>query len=220
MQPHALSPKYGKADTLSMITAELIQLEEMVNNALIQSIRALLERDETLARAVSLDDDALNQLRNRIEERCYIALEQGTLAHDPRTLTGIVNVVTNLERIGDYAARIAYLTQGLLRSHIVYHVPPALPAMVEVARELVEGAVEAYLSNNDLLAERVVRRDRELVELYEQVYHTLHEPGATATPATLPLTWITTHLERVGERAISICERTVYNTTGEIKEFR
>lgn len=204
----------------SQITLELVQLEELVNDALLQSVRALIEHDEMLARKVSLGDETLNRLRYQIEEHCYAALEQAKPSTDPRAMVATVNVVTNLERIGDYAARIAYLTHRLLFAKVTYPVPSALPVMVEVARELVEGAVEAYLSNNDLLAERIVRRDRELMELYERVCQELVQTDSTRMIELLPLSWIAIQLERVGERAISICERTIYVSTGELKEFR
>ncbi len=215
-----LPQKAGRVETRSTLTSELIQLGEMVNDALIQSVKALINHDEALARAVSFGDDALNRQRYLIEERCYAALEHIQPSDDPRVAVGMVNVATNLERIGDYAARIAHLTLELLRSKTAYTVPPMIPMMAEVARELVEGAVEAYLADNDLLAERVVRRDRELVELYEQTCRVLAQSGTEALPEMLPMMWIAIHLERVGERAISICERAIYIITGEMKEFR
>jgi len=220
MLPQATPRKNGYAQTSPTITSDLIQLTEMVNDALIQSVKALVEHDEALARAVSLGDDALNQLRYRIEERCYASLEHVAPNDNARAVVGMGNVATNLERIGDYAARVASRTQELLHAGTVYTVPATIPMMAEVARELVEGSIEAYLADNDLLAERVVRREREPVELSEQPCQELGQANAGNLTEVLPLMWIAIQLERVGERAISICERAIYNTTGDLKEFR
>lgn len=211
----------SRLETSPRIVSGLMQLEQLVNNALIRSVKALVEHDETMAREVSTNDSELNSMRYQIEESCYTQLDKHLEADDSRALVGVVNVATNLERIGDYAARVAHLTITLLRSNDPYIVPASLAAMAEVACELVEGAVEAYLTDNDLLAEKVVRRDRELTELYEAVSRELMDKNEPQEfDKVMPMLWAATHLERVGERAISICERAIYVATGELKEFR
>jgi phosphate transport system protein len=210
--------------TIETIQDEVVQLSASVTEAILSSVKALVERDELRARQVSADDAYLNQLRFIIEEHCYALLLHSPLPLEQlRAVVGMINVATNLERIGDYAAGIAHLVTQLTKKPGELVIPVALPPMAEVAREMVEGAVEAYLTDNDLLAESIVRRDREIDELQEQVYRELaitlgREPAGT-DPSTL-LLWVSQHLERIGDRAMNICERAIYVTTGELKEFR
>jgi phosphate transport system protein len=204
------------------IQIEIVHLSRLVNQAIIDALRALIERDEPLARRVGADDVLLNQARLGIEETiATLLVSSGSRIADPRMIAGAVNVVTNLERIGDHAAGVARLALRMNRAPYpaaIRHIPP----MAETARELVEGAVSAFLAQDSRRAEEVVRRDREIDDLYEQVIHDLADlmvcDPAQGDPAML-LMWTAHNLERIGERAANICERTIYVVTGELKEF-
>jgi phosphate transport system protein len=206
--------------SLTVIQDEMVNLSRLVNQAILDGVRALVERDETLARRVGADDIFLNEARLHIEESCC-ALLAAPQSADPRRLVGAVNVVTNLERIGDHAAGIARLALRMKRAPY----PTAiryLPPMAETTRELVEGAVQAFVTEDVRLAEEVVRRDREIDELYEQVIQDLADlmiSVPTSVEQAMLLMWAAHNLERIGERAANICERTIYVVTGELKEF-
>jgi phosphate transport system protein len=182
-----------------------------------------MDGDEARARRIMAHDIVLNSLRYAIEERaCYI-LSSSANEDETRQIIGLTNIATNLERVGDFAATIAHF--AILRSHDTVtrvDVPILIPQMAEVAREMLEGSVEAYLSDNDLLAERVVRRDQELDSLSEQLYSQLAEVMVklpSQQEAALQLLSVAHHLARIGDRAMNICERTIYLVTGELKEF-
>jgi phosphate transport system protein len=208
--------------SITGIQDEIVYLSRLVNQAILDGVRALVERDETLARRVGADDIFLNEARLNIEESaCAFLASPQAASSDPSRLVGAVNVVTNLERIGDHAAGIARLTLPMNRAPY----PAAIryiPQMAETARELVEGAVQAFVTQDGRLAEEVVRRDREVDELYEQVVQDLADlmvrDPASVEQAML-LMWAAHNLERIGERATNICERTIYIVTGELKEF-
>jgi phosphate transport system protein len=208
--------------SLTGIQVEIVHLSRMVNQAILDAVRALVERDEPLARRVGADDVFLNRARLGIEESiaALLVAHQSAIA-DPRMIIGAVNVVTNLERIGDHAAGIARLALRMNRSaypEAIRHVP----LMAETARELVEGAVQAFLAQDSRLAEEIVRRDREIDDLYEQIIQDL-APVLVNDPTNgdqaMLLMWAAHDLERIGERAANICERTIYVVTGELKEF-
>jgi phosphate transport system protein len=185
-------------------------------------VRVLIERDETLARRVGADDVFLNDARLDIEESiAALLVSQPSTMSDRRLIVGAVNVVTNLERIGDHAAGIARLALRMNKAPY----PAAIrhiPLMAETARELVEGAVQAFLAQDSRLAEEIVRRDREIDDLYEQIIQDL-APVLVNDPTNgdqaMLLMWAAHNLERIGERAANICERTIYVVTGELKEF-
>ncbi len=211
------------------IRDQLTHLAAMSAEAIGEGVRALMTHDMVLARAVSVHDVYLNQARYDIEERSCALLSMSeasqapTHAHvnrDPRALIGAVNVATNLERIGDLAAGIAHLS---LHIDAALTVPAMLEQMGLVAQEMVGTAIDAFLTNNDLLAEYVARRDRELEEMHEQVYGELAVRIASDAPlrdSILRLLWAGYKLVQIGSCTTNICERTIYVSTGELKEFR
>jgi len=208
--------------SISTIQDEIVRLSRLVDQAILDGVQALVERDETLARRVGADDIFLNEARLSIEESiCTLLGSQQPAVSDPRLMVGAVNVVTNLERMGDHAAGIARLALRMSRAPY----PEAIrfiPLMAETVRELVVGAVQAFVTHDGRLAEDVVRRDREVDELYEQVVQNLadsmaHDP--TTIEQAMLLMWVAHNLERIRERAANICERTIYVVTGELKEF-
>lgn len=201
---------------------DLLRLASMVDQAISNSVQALVERNGDLAHQVSANDITLNDRRYSIEENCYklIATQQPN-ATDLRVVVGAVSVATNLERIGDHAAGVARLTLRMIDQ------PPLkplidIPQMAETGREMVKGAVNAFANRDYALAERVIQQDRDVDRLHEQVYRELIG-FMTRDPHTIEratfLLWVSHNLERIGDRSVNICERAVYVATGELKEF-
>jgi phosphate transport system protein len=215
----------------AQVQREIARMSSMVDQAILDSTNALVANDHDLARRVSADDALLNQVRLSVEQHCYATLAAGPLLEEEtRAVVGAVNIATNLERIGDHAAGNAHLVLSLNKQALAQSpipspipIPPAISEMSEVAREMVEGAVIAFLTSNDLLAERTVRRGAEAGELYEQIYRALGgflAEGLSQEQQALTLLWIAHNLERMADRAANICERTIFVATGELKEFR
>jgi phosphate transport system protein len=207
---------------LEEVRDDLLRLSSMVDHSIADSLRALVDRNGDLARQVSANDATLNDVRYTVEERCYtlIATQQPN-ATDLRELVGAVSVATNLERIGDHAAGVARLTLRMIDQPLLMQLVD-IPQMGEIGRQMVKGAVDAFLSRDAALAEAIVRRDQEVDELHSKIYHELvgfmaHDP-ATVERATF-LLWVSHNLERIGDRATNICERAIYVATGELKEF-
>jgi phosphate transport system protein len=208
--------------SLEGIRDDLLRLSSMVDRAIANSIKALIERNGDLARQVSVDDAALNELRYSVEERCYtlIATQQPN-ATDLRFLVGSVSVATNLERIGDHAAGIARLTLRMIDQPLLKPLVD-IPQMAEIGRQMVKGAVDSFLGHDAALAEEIVKKDRDVDRLHNQVYQELID-FMTTDPSTVEratyLLWVSHNLERIGDRATNICERAIYLATGELKEF-
>lgn len=209
--------------SLEGIRDDLLRLSSMATRSISDSMKALLDRNADLARQVSANDATLNEVRYAIEENCYtlIATQQPN-ATDLRNIVGAVSVATNLERIGDHAAGIARLTLRMIDQPLVKPLVD-IPQMAEIGREMVQGAVDAFLSHDTALAERIVARDDDMDRLQDHIYRELLEimtnDKSTIERATY-LLWVSHNLERIGDRAENICERAIYATTGELKEFQ
>ncbi|MEP7286215.1 MAG: phosphate signaling complex protein PhoU [Chloroflexota bacterium] len=204
------------------IRDHLLRLSSMTDKAIVDCMKALQERNADLAQQVSANDSNLNDVRYAIEEKCYtvIATQQPN-ATDLRDIVGSLSVATNLERIGDHAAGIARLTLRMIDQPLLKPLVD-IPQMAEIGREMVKGAVDAFLEHDAALAEKLVERDKDVDRLQDQVYKDLLEimikDTATIERATF-LLWVSHNLERIGDRATNICERAVYAATGELKEF-
>jgi phosphate transport system protein len=133
----------------------------------------------------------------------------------------MVSVATNLERIGDHAAGIARLTLRLCERPLVKPLVD-IPEMARIGREMVKDAVDAFVEHNEQLAQAVVQRDHDVDMLQDHVYDELISI-MMRTPSTVELAtyllWVSHNLERIGDRALNICERAVYVATGILKEF-
>jgi phosphate transport system protein len=209
-------------DGLSQLQTELRQLASLVDVSIERSILSLITLDQRLATLVIAEDSEINSLRFRIEDRAiHLIATQQPIAGDLRFVVAVLMVVSELERMGDYAAgigRVVQLHEGrpLLKPLV------DVPEMARIVREMLRDAIDAFVRRNEHTAERVALQDEEVDRLYQQVYRELltymvNDP-TTIDRATW-LLWAAHNLERMGDRIQNICERTVYEVTGLMREF-
>lgn len=202
---------------------DLRSLASLVDVAIERSIRSLESLDRELAERVVADDGPINELRFKIEDDAiHLIAQQQPLAGDLRTVIAVINVIVELERMGDYCVGIAKVAllhgdQPLLKPLV------DLPRMAQLCREVLGSAVDAFISRDAAGARAVGERDDEIDQLYEQVYgelltFMLNDPR-TIDRATW-LIWVAHNLERIGDRVQNICERTIFEVTGVMKELK
>jgi phosphate transport system protein len=133
---------------LTQIRDDLLRMGSLVDAAIDRALMALKDSDAALARQVIDDDTAINQLRFKIEENCLatIATQQPT-ASDLRTVVAAMNIVNDMERIGDHATGIAKTVlrlgdQPLLKPLV------DLPRMAQMAREMLKRSLDAFLAHD------------------------------------------------------------------------
>ncbi|MBI2774022.1 MAG: phosphate signaling complex protein PhoU [Chloroflexi bacterium] len=207
---------------LGHLQRDVRALASLVDVALERSIRALERLDQDLAASVIRDDALTNDLRFRVEDRAiHIIATQQPIAGDLRLIIAALNVVVELERMGDYCAGIARVVQlhegkQLLKPLI------DVPRMRDLLRELMRDAVDAFIERDAAKARQVAARDDEVDRLYDQIYRELLT-YMLADPTTIDratwLLWVAHDLERMGDRVQNICERTVYEVEGVMREF-
>jgi len=202
---------------------EILVLDSMVENAALNAIDALKKRDIEAARRIYADDEYINSKRFELENDLIvtIATQQPIMAHDLRLLASIYEVIGELERMGDYAKGIAKIVI------LIGDQPPVkplidLPRMADLAVGMLHRAVSAFI-NGDTEQARAIPQEDDLVDgLYLQIYHEL-VAIMIADPSTVDranhLLWVAHNLERMADRVTNICERTVYITTGQLKEM-
>ena len=207
---------------LQQVQEEMLVMSSMVEKAIERAVTALKSRDIRLAQGVVDDDFKINQQRFGIEESCLLLIAtQQPIASDLRVIAAVLNIITDLERMGDHAEGIARICIDLgddapLKPLI------DIPRMDEIARSMLQRSMDAFV-NRDAAAARVIAADDDLVDnLYEQIYRELltymmADPG-TINRATR-LLWAAHNLERIADRVTNICERVVFLTTGKMEEF-
>lgn len=209
-------------ESIRAVKDKMLAMAQMVNRAIGDSVSALMNHDLTLARQVGANDKLLNQARLEIEDVCF-EIAHGDAPEATRTALSAVTVTNCLERVGDHAARIAHLVLRISRNgKNGYSIPPEIPHMGEIAQEVIGSAVQAFVARDALAAEATARRDRELHELYETCYLGLAETLAaqnTDKERALSMVWVAHNLDRIADQATNICERAIYLSTGEMKEF-
>jgi phosphate transport system protein len=209
--------------SLASVRHGLIELAALTEKGLDASARSLASADSRLAQQVSVGDTTINYRRFELEEYCYQVLcEQVLNAQELRQVIGTIKVATNLERVADYAADVAHqMRQYPHLNAVLPYLNPVLQ-MAVLSQEMVGLSVTAFLASDDQLAESVVRRDRELDELNEQVLRNIVTECDSAHfyDHLLFVTSLIRNYLRMGERAANICERAIYIATGELKEFR
>ncbi len=201
---------------------EILLLGSMVEQAILGSVAALKQRDQVSARRIYKGDQAINEKRFAIENAVLVLIAtQQPMAHDLRLLAAMMEVDTELERIGDYAKGIAKITILLGDSSI------SIPArefdrMAEVGIGMVHRALGAFINEDADLARTIPAEDDEVDDLYNRIYH-LQIEAMLANPAVIDhanyLLWAAHNLERTADRATNICERTVFLATGELMEI-
>lgn len=204
------------------IQQEVLHMRELVDQAILQGYTSLAERTPDLARQVIAGDEAINDLRFRIEERALalIATQQPT-ATDLRKVIAIMNVVVDLERMGDYATGIA-TTVILMGDEPLLKPLIDLPKMVDLAREMLREGVQALLDQNVEKAHEIAERDDEMDLLYRAIFDELVEimsKKPEGVQRATYLLWCAHNVERMGDRVTNIAERVVFIATGDMKEL-
>lgn len=207
---------------LQSVQESVLVMASMVEQAVRQSVDALKQRDMKMAQNVVDNDIKINHQRYGIEEDCLLLIAtQQPIASDLRGITAILNIITDLERMGDHAAGIAKIAV------IVGDEPPLkplidIPRMADIACEMLQGSLTAYVERDVDGARHVAARDDEVDQLYDQIYRELltfmmADPG-TINRAT-HLLWVSHNLERIADRVTNICERVLFLVTGKMVEM-
>jgi phosphate transport system protein len=207
---------------LQRLQDEVLVLGSLVEKALVESVELLKKRDQLGARRLIAGDRLINEGRYALEaETIALIATQQPMAGDMRLLAAILEIITELERIGDYAKGIARINLAIGDKPLLKP-PTDLPVMADKACHMLRQALEAFIRRDVALARVIPRQDDEVDALYNQVFrellsHIMSNAG-TLEQATY-LLWAAHNLERTADRVINICERVVYTATGEMHEL-
>ena len=207
---------------IKQIQDEILLLGSMVEQATLDSVTSFKDRDVETAKTLIEDDQNINDKRFAIENAILILLAtQQPLAHDLRLLAAMLLVANELERMGDYAKGIANNTirLGISDLPIPYR---DIEKMGELAVSMLHRSLSAFINEDISQALSIPHEDDEVDALFNKCYRTIVN-GMIANPATIDdaslLLWVVHNLERLADRVVNICERTVFIKSGEMMEM-
>ena len=204
-------------EELKQLKERLLAMAGMAEQAVGKAVKALVDRNATLARAVIQEDAAINQLEVEIEEVCLSLLARyQPEAKDLRFIAMVFKIVNDLERVGDQAVNVSERTADLLNEPLLKPLID-IPKMAALAQQMLKDALDAFVNQDAELARAVCRRDDEVDHIDDEVYHELlsdmtQDPNTIARAVDLIL--IGRHLERVADHATNIAEDVVYLVQG------
>ena len=197
----------------------ILHLAAVVEESLQRAVKALLERDQALARGVIETDPAIDEMEVGIEEECLkvLALHQ-PVAIDLRFIVAVLKINSDLERIGDLAVNVAERAV-FLASREPVAVPFDFAGMARKAQSMLRKSLDALVSLDIEVAHDVRTADDEVDAMNRQMYRQVQE-GIREHPdrleSLIQLLSASRHLERVADHATNIAEDVIYMVAGEI----
>ena len=196
----------------------LTTMGQQVERGIRGSVRALAEHDVSGAERVLQDENVVNRMHHEIDDSCLrlLATEQ-PVATDLRYIVGTLNVIAQLERVGDLAVHVARVAQRLASEQLIKELI-AIPLMADETCAMLRDSVRSFVTQDSALAEQVSARDNKVDEIYSQLFRELltymMETPRNITQAS-SLLFVAKQLERVGDHTTNICEAAIFVITGK-----
>lgn len=209
---------------LDELRDEILMMGSRVEAELALAMEALETLNTSKAKEVYEADITVNAMRFDIEDRCFeLIVRQQPAARDLRTIVAAMNLIVDLERMGDQAKGIAKIVPHLLRQPTI-HRPPELRQMGQMVGAMLHQAMLAYANHNVDLARIIARQDDEVDALYAKVFtQVMFEMASAGSPERVEVTYEVLRagreLERFGDLATNIAERIIYLVTGTMEEI-
>jgi phosphate transport system protein len=210
--------------SLGELSNEILLMGNRVKRELDLALTALVELNTELARQVYDEDKLVNQARFEIEEKCFtLIVTQQPAARDLRVIVAAMNMIVDLERMGDQAKGIAKLIPHL-RLNPRQEQPHELGQMGIMVGRMLEDTLTAFADENVKLARSVAQRDDDVDELYARVFTKVMNrmtevENTNNAEAAYEILRAARELERFGDLATNIAERTIYLVTGSLDEI-
>ncbi len=212
-----ISQRYNQE--LEDIRSKVLKMGGLVEAQAENGVKALLHRDAELAEKVATADDKINALEVEIDEDCVqvIALRQPT-ASDLRLVFAVGKVITDLERLGDEAAKIGKYSKKLAKKKTVTGMHAELSHLSELALSLLHDSLDAFARLDDERAVQLLAKNDKINREFNAlsrilITHMMENPRNIKN--ALRISWCARSLERIGHYSINICEYVVYLVKGK-----
>ncbi|MCB0170125.1 MAG: phosphate signaling complex protein PhoU [Anaerolineae bacterium] len=208
--------------SLNRLQDEVLILGSMVEGGINDAIHVLEQRDTEGARRIIDWDNRVNEKRFAIESSALTLIAtQQPAAGDLRIIAAILEIITDLERVGDYAKGIAKINLLIGEARLIKSLEE-FKIMAADACQMLRDALDAFVHRDIDLAKQIAKRDDDLDEQYNQIFKALLQliiSDTRVTDQATYLLWAAHNLERTGDRVVNICERVIFMVTGQMTEL-
>lgn len=204
---------------LEDIRNRVLTMGGVVEQQLADAMTAIVEGDERMAEVVVNGDYKVNAMEVALDEECNRVLaRRQPAAGDLRLIVAVIKTITDLERIGDEAERIARMAQHVGSGEDMRVHPAQIGHLGDQVRQMVHSALDAFARMDTELAVQVWREDLKVDKEYEAIVRqliTFMMEDPRSIPRVLDIMWAARSLERIGDRARNICEYVIYLVKGK-----
>ncbi|MCB0208294.1 MAG: phosphate signaling complex protein PhoU [Anaerolineae bacterium] len=208
--------------SLNRLQDEVLILGSMVEGGIKDAIHILHNRDVEGSRRIIEWDKRVNEKRFAIESSALTMIAtQQPAAGDLRIIAAILEIITDLERVGDYAKGIAKINLLIGEERLVKPIDD-FTTMAGAVCQMLHDALDAFVYRDVEAAKAIAGRDDAVDEQYNQIFKDLLKLIITDTRVTDQATyllWAAHNLERTGDRVVNICERVIFMVTGQMTEL-
>ena len=203
---------------MQLLTSELAEMGSLVEKQLYNSIEAFKNKDMVLAKKVIENDDKVDELNKKNEEQClkFMAMES-PVATDLRKIFTTSKIVTDLERMADYAVDICKIAQRVELDILGEECEPVWQ-MVDILRKMIKRSLEAFVTGNVKEAYEICKMDDEVDILYRGLFNDILKKMAkdeTIINKGAQILFASKYLERVGDHVTNICEWIIFSSKGD-----
>lgn len=197
---------------------EMLRMGTLVEKAIFDSVKSIIEDEVELARQVIAGDDDIDRLNIEVQDKCLKLLAlRHPMAVDLRAVHADLMVAMNLERMGDYAEAIARSTIRLQGKRTITNIP-YLPQVAEMVRELVHDAITSYVTADVDMARNCILLENQIDGLYNRYFSHLvnmMKKDVNVIEMGVQLLFAGQRLERIADHATNIGESVLYTVTGD-----
>jgi phosphate transport system protein len=206
-------------EDLEHVRSDVLKMGGLVEAQFDSAVKALAEGDSELGLRVAEEDYKINRMEVSIDEQCSrILATRGPTASDLRLVIAVIKTITDLERIGDEAEKIALLASrlaGVERPSTNYR---EFRNLARHVKAMVRGTLDAFARLDAKEALRVVRMDDAVDEEYESIVRqgvTFMMEDPRTISRVMDASWIARSLERIGDHCKNICEYVMFMVYGK-----
>ena len=210
-------------EQLNQLNDALIEMGEIVKQAIAKAEKALIEQDVELAQSIISSDDEIDNKEKEIESMCLkIILQQQPVASDLRLVSAVLKIITDLERIGDHATDISEITLLLAGKQFIKKLEH-IPQMAAATMRMLTDSIDAFVKKDLELANDVIIYDEVVDNLFDMVKKDLIElikENADNGDQAIDLIMVAKYFERIADHATNVAEWVVFSLTGVYKDSR
>jgi len=218
-----MAPRHNFDKQLKEIQQDILRLGSLVEQALYDSVQALISLDVAAAGQVIMKDELIDQLCLEIEEKCvWVIATQQPMAGDLRMAVAGIKIIISLERMGDHCVDISRATMCLSGGALTAHSVEYIPEMADIVQQMVKDGLDAYVTRNVEKAKAMCAMDDLVDFIYNRIFRELiacvkeHPVNAYQMAYLL---YVNRYIERIADHATNIGEAVIYLVTGERREL-